>query len=158
MNIQRKKKLDACRSGASQMVLVVQNLPANAGDIRDVGSIPRSGRTPGVGNGNPLQWVGKSSCLEKFMNRGAWQITVPRVAKSWTWQQASASTLLIYVITLFSKIYVSSWFEDISWNVIFWIQRPYFLGTFSGMTIAFIDIKIGTQKRFSTCIYILKVQ
>ena len=48
---------------------VVKNLPANAGDGRDVGSIPRSGRSPGEGNGNPLQY----SCLENFMDRGAWR-------------------------------------------------------------------------------------
>ena len=60
------------------MVLVVKNLPANVGDIRDVGSIPRSGRSPGRGHGNPLQY----SCLENFLDRGAWQATVPRVEKS----------------------------------------------------------------------------
>ena len=47
--------------GASQMALVVKNLPANAGDIRDLGSILGSGRSPGGGHGNPLQY----SCLEK---------------------------------------------------------------------------------------------
>ena len=47
---------------ASQMVLVVKNPPANAGDPRDMGSIPGLGRSPGVGNGNTLQY----SCLEKF--------------------------------------------------------------------------------------------
>ena len=47
---------------------VVKNLPANAGDARDMGSIPGSGRSPGVGNGNPLQF----SCLENSMDRGAW--------------------------------------------------------------------------------------
>jgi len=45
---------------------VVKNLPANAGDARDTGSIPESGRSPGVGNGNPLQY----SCLENPMDRG----------------------------------------------------------------------------------------
>ena len=50
------------------MVLVVKNLPANVGDIRDVGSIPRSGRSPGGEHGNPLQY----SCLENPMDRGAW--------------------------------------------------------------------------------------
>ena len=59
---------------------VVKNLPANAGDGRDVGSIPRSGRSPGEGNGNPLQY----SCLENFMDRGAWQATVHGVTKSQT--------------------------------------------------------------------------
>jgi len=57
---------------ASQMVLVVRNLPANAGDIRDMGSIPGSGRSPGGGHGNPLQY----SCLENPMDRGAWWVTV----------------------------------------------------------------------------------
>ena len=47
---------------ASQMVLMVKNPPANAGDPRDMSSIPGLGRSPGVGNGNTLQY----SCLEKF--------------------------------------------------------------------------------------------
>ena len=59
---------------------VVKNLPANAGDIRDMGSIPESGRSPGKGHGNSLQY----SCLENPMDRGAWLATVHRVAKSWT--------------------------------------------------------------------------
>ena len=54
---------------ASQVVLMVKNLPANAGDVRDVGSIPGSGRSPGGGHGNPLQY----SCLENPMDRGTWQ-------------------------------------------------------------------------------------
>ena len=58
---------------------VVMNLPANAGDM---GSIPRLGRSPGEGNGNPLQY----SFLENPMDRGAWQTTEHGVAKSWTWQ------------------------------------------------------------------------
>ena len=49
-------------------VLVVKNLPANAGDARDAGSIPRSRRFPGVRNGNPLQY----SCPENPMDRGAY--------------------------------------------------------------------------------------
>jgi len=64
----------------SQVALVVTNLPANAGDVRDVGSIPGSGRSSGEGNGNPLQY----SCLENSMDRGAWRATVHGVAKSWT--------------------------------------------------------------------------
>ena len=55
-----------------------KNLPAIAGDIRDMGSIPGSGRSPGEGNGNLLQY----SCLENPMDRGAWQATVHKVAKS----------------------------------------------------------------------------
>ena len=55
---------------------VVKNLPFNAGDT---GSIPGSGRAPGEGNGNPLQY----SCLENFMDRGAWQATVHRATNGW---------------------------------------------------------------------------
>ena len=62
------------------MALVVKNPPANAGDIRDEGSIPGSGRSPGGGRGNPLQY----SCLENPMDRGAWWATVHGVAKSRT--------------------------------------------------------------------------
>ena len=64
----------------SQAVLVLKNLPANAGDIRDVGLIPGSGRSPRVRNGNMLQY----SCLENSMDRGAWQATVHGVTKSQT--------------------------------------------------------------------------
>ena len=60
------------------MSLVVNNLPANTGDIRDTGSIPRSGRSPGEGNGNPLQY----SSLENSMDREIWQATVHGVTKS----------------------------------------------------------------------------
>ena len=62
------------------MMLVVQNPPAKAGDIRDMGSVPGLGRFPGGGHGNPLQY----SCLENPMDRGAWQATVRKVAKSQT--------------------------------------------------------------------------
>ena len=57
---------------------VVKNPPARAGNARDAGSIPGSGRAPGVGNGNPLQY----SCLGNPMDRGTWQATVHEVAKS----------------------------------------------------------------------------
>ena len=59
---------------------VVKNLPASAEDIRDMGSIPGSERSPGGGNGNPFKY----SCLENALDRGAWQSTVHRVAKSQT--------------------------------------------------------------------------
>ena len=57
-----------------------KNSPANAGDVRDVGSIPGSGRSPGGGNGNPLQY----SCLGNPMDKGAWWATVHGAAKSQT--------------------------------------------------------------------------
>ena len=56
----------------SQMALVVKKLPAKVGDIKDTGSIPGLGRSPGKGNGNPLQYF----CLENPMDRGAWWATV----------------------------------------------------------------------------------
>ena len=62
-------------------MLVIKNLPANAGDVRDTGSIPGWERSPGGGYGNPLQY----SCLENPMDRGALQVTVRGVEKSWTW-------------------------------------------------------------------------
>ena len=63
---------------ASQVVLVVKSLPANAGDMSDIGSIPGWGRSPGGGHGNPLQF----SCLKNLMDRGAWRAKVAkRVAK-----------------------------------------------------------------------------
>ena len=61
---------------ASQVVLVVKNLSANAGDIRDVVSIPGWGESPGEENDDPLQY----SCLGNTMDRGAWQATVHGVA------------------------------------------------------------------------------
>ena len=59
---------------------VTKNLPANAGDTEDMGSIPGSGRTPGEGNDTLLQY----SCLENSMDRGAWWATVHGVTKSWS--------------------------------------------------------------------------
>ena len=67
--------------GAFQQVLVVKNLPTIAGDVRDAGSMPGSGRCPAGGHCNPLQY----SCLENPMDRRVWWPTVYRVAKSQTW-------------------------------------------------------------------------
>ena len=66
--------------GASQVALVVKNPTANAGDVRDVGSIPGPGRSPREGNGNPLLY----SCLENPMDRRASLAVVYRVTKSQT--------------------------------------------------------------------------
>ena len=60
---------------------MVKNLPANAGDLRDMGLIPGSGRSLGGWNGNPLQY----SCLENSMDRGAWRASVHEEAQRWTW-------------------------------------------------------------------------
>ena len=63
-----------------QVALVVKSLPANTGDLRDVGSIPGSGRSPEEGQGNPLQ----DSCLENRQDREAWQAMAHKLAKSQT--------------------------------------------------------------------------
>ena len=62
------------------MALVVKNLPASAGNVRDMGLISVSGRSPGGGHGNPLQY----SCLDNSMERETWQATVHSVRKSQT--------------------------------------------------------------------------
>ena len=64
----------------SQVALVTKNLPVSAGALRDVGSIPLSGRSPGGEHDDPL-W---SSCLENPMERKAWQAAVHSVIQSWT--------------------------------------------------------------------------
>ena len=79
------------KEGASQLALVVKNRPSNAGDVRDSGLIPGSGRSPGEAHGHPLQY----SCLENPMDRGAWRTMVHRVRKSWTQlKQLSIQALL----------------------------------------------------------------
>ena len=92
---------------------VVKNLPANAGATGDLGSIPGLERSPGGENGNPLQY----SCLEKPMDRGAWQATVHGVAKSQTWLRYWAHThdMPFAQITFvsFSKFYS----KEIIWKV-----------------------------------------
>ena len=70
-----------CNIRACQVELVVKNPTANAGDLRDTGSIPGLGRSSGRGHGNPLQY----SCLENLMDTGAWLVPIHRVAKSQTW-------------------------------------------------------------------------
>ena len=72
--------IDQKRYKASLVVQLVKNLPASVGDPGDVGSIPGLGRSPGEGNGNPLQY----SCLENSMNRGAWWARVHGVMKNLT--------------------------------------------------------------------------
>ena len=72
--------------------------PANAGNIRDMGSVPGSGRSPGEGNGNPLQY----SYLEFPSDRGAWWATVHGVAKS----QIRLKELSLHAIYVIIKVYI----------------------------------------------------
>ena len=67
-----RKEALCSRNGSSQVALVIKNPPANAGDAKGSGSIPGSGRCPGERNGYPFQY----SCLENYMDSGAWWVTV----------------------------------------------------------------------------------
>ena len=85
---------------ASRVTLVVNNSPGTAGDISDVDSIPRLGRSPGRGHGNSLQYF----CLENSMDRGAWRATVYGVTKIRTWLKwLSMHTLLLENLRLLGK-------------------------------------------------------
>ena len=97
------------------MALVVtekKTLPANAGDARDTGSIPGLGRSPGGGHGNPLQY----SCLEKPMDRGAWEATVHGPQRVWHDRSALAHTLKGHLESLESlkegKTVIYTWGRD----------------------------------------------
>ena len=87
------------------MELVVKkkkkNPPANAGDIRDVGSIPGSGRSPGGGHGIPLHY----SCLENPMDRAAWRATVHRVAKSRT-QRVLVKAVINHILKISYQLHI----------------------------------------------------
>ena len=84
---------------------MVKNPPANAGDVRDLGSITGSGRSPGGGCGNPLQY----SCLENPMDREAWQATVHVNAQSWTQLKQLSSLTRSIKLTSGSKL--GKWLE-----------------------------------------------
>ena len=84
---------------ASEEALVVKNLPAKAGDLRDTGSIPGFGRSPGRGHGNPLQ----CSCLENLRDGGAWWAAVYGVAQSRTGLKQLSSSSSIEVMGTHSK-------------------------------------------------------
>ena len=75
---------------------MVKNPPANSGDARDVGLIPALGRSPGGGNGNPLQY----SCLENPMDRGAWRATVHGITKSRTQLSTHIQHIHAHMITV----------------------------------------------------------
>ena len=78
------------------MALVIKNLPTNAGDTRGAHSIPGLGRSPGLGNGNLLQY----SCLEHSINRGVLQAVVHGVAKNWM----QLSTHTREILSLFGSV------------------------------------------------------
>ena len=93
---------------------MVKNSSANAGDIRDPGSIPGSERLPGEGNGNPLQYwfnsseilIDSNSCLENSMDGGAWWDTAHSVAKTQTQWKQICTHAHTYTYTCIFMIYV----------------------------------------------------
>ena len=102
--------------GAPLVVLVVKKPPAKAGDVRDMGSIPASGRSPGGGHGNPLQY----SCLENPVDRGAWRATVHMVAKSQIQLSNWAHThrkCWPHMFSRFHNYYKESSHSDVSSNI-----------------------------------------
>ena len=92
---------DVSQGGCFLGGAVVESPPAHAGNARDVGSIPRWGRSPGGGNGNPLQ----NSCLDYFMDRGAWWATVHGFTKSWT--QLSIHTRCIHTDFRYYQLFLT---------------------------------------------------
>ena len=82
---------------------MVKNPPANAGDIRDMSSIPELGRSPGGGHGNALQY----SCLENPMDRGAWWATTHRIAMSWTGMRRLSPRIYLYICISVYTLYIS---------------------------------------------------
>ena len=111
---------------ASQVVLVVKNMPVNAGDIKDTGLILELERSPGGRNGNPVQY----SCLENPTDRGAWQATVLRVAKSRTQlKQLSTHAGTILIILPSAHCPRSVFIFHTEWSLPFadstaWLELP----------------------------------
>ena len=108
---------------ASQVVLMVKNPPANAGDIRDAGLIPGLGRSPGGGHGNSLQY----SCLENPTDRGAWE---PPVTESRTWLTGLGSAHSQFSALFFDLVITTSWrviSENSSFFFFFFCLCLYFL-------------------------------
>ena len=81
---------------------LVKNLPANAGDARDVGLIPRLERCPGEGNAYPLQY----SCLKNSMDRGAWRAAVHVAARSWVWLNTHTHTHKLELKASCAQLYI----------------------------------------------------
>ena len=111
----------------SQVKPMVNNPLVNAGDIRDTGSIPGLGRSPGGGHGNPLQY----SCLENPTDRGAWWVTVHRVTKSRTRLSMHAQLSKAPLLTSFSSNVSSTTpiclnfccISELNWPEKSWLQK-----------------------------------
>ena len=104
----------------SQVALVVENLLANAGDVRDVGLIPGLGRSPGGWHSNPLQY----SCLENPMGRGAWQATVHRVTKSWTQLKQLDMHACFHILAIMNNTAIDIWVRVSVWTCFHFFWEP----------------------------------
>ena len=129
---------------------MVKNPPTNAGDIRNVGSIPGSGRSPGREHGNPLQY----SCLENPMNRGAWQAAVHRAAQSLTWLKRLnyAHTRFVLICYVRSNVVEShqKWGEIWTLKLIF--QLPFLLSQWTrkeGSLAIWMEEKKGSESEIA---------
>ena len=94
-----------------------KKLPANAGDVRDVNSIPGSGRSPGGGHVNPLQY----SCLGNPMDRGVWWATVHRVTNNWTrmkWFSSQTKALIFIQVIKGRSSLLFYWWSEVKWKVL----------------------------------------
>ena len=99
-------------SWASQAVLVIKNLLTNAGDTRDAGSIPGSGRNPGGGNDNLLQY----SCLENSMDRGAWWAAVLFMRPSMDFPGGSSGKESACQFRRHKRCRFNPWVRKIPWS------------------------------------------
>ena len=127
---------------------VVKNPPVSAGDARDVGLILGSGRSPGGGHGNPLQY----SCLENSMYRGAWQAALHGIIKS----QARLST---WVLTFWNSVlWVTPWVHDgilYSYCLCFWLS---FLASYSLFYTTLFSLTLSTPHGLYNDFYVNKIK
>ena len=112
---------------ASQVVLVVKNLPAHVKDAQDMGLIPGLGRSPGVGNGSPLHYF----CLENSMGRGDWQFTVHGAPESQTCLSEWAPSL--FVVVSYDPLYFCG--VDCNFFFYFWLHW-FWLSSFFVLSLA----------------------
>ena len=116
---------------------VMKNPPARSGGTRDMDSIPRSGKSPEGGYGNPLRY----SYLENPVDRGVWQVTVYGVAKSWTWLSEYThinSYFLFHRVQIDFQVFLKLWLFDHLNSLVTWVE--------SALESFVFQIKKKTQK------------
>ena len=132
---------------ASQVALVVKNLPANAGQRRNVGLVPGSERYPGGGHGSPLQY----SCRENPIDRGVWQAAVHRVTKSQTWLKWLSITHMLEWLGLLTGFPGNKNSQAETSLVVQWLRlwasNPGVVGSIPGQGIKIPQAAWGGQKK-----------